>query len=409
MHHVTQTCSPCNQSTAEVTSLTSTSPKRSTPFTTSVLHSFKATLSDNFPNETLHVLGGALGMSHTEIILLMSVFDAMSKISYPENVNNKNLTIDDCLSPVSCARKAFLRILTRFHTTAISDIDKEYTPVLHPRKGTLEGTPSSILQANFIWHKGVFERKFWLNDFLLQVVAPMIPKSSICLEWGTEFMNTLLPNCRQEIFEYADPPLPKWYNKQLDATVYYDDIHDASTVPDNHFDFIIATQVHEHLHNPFLATANMAKKLKPGGYLVATGPHVSPYHGVPDDFYRYTHHGIAHIFKTSGLVPIYQQVHGGIMMAVSILEGYDLEDMPKEFVNRMDLDPENPFPTYTHWSIIGQKPKGVGKERENSTPLLFCGIDGQDHNNDLCAEDRKERAWQKRRKARALKKGAANH
>ena len=47
----------------------------------------------------------------------------------------------------------------------------------------------------------------------------------------------------------------------------------------------------EHLHQPFVATSQIALVLKPGDALVWHTPFMHPFHGVPRDCFRYTHQG----------------------------------------------------------------------------------------------------------------------
>ena len=54
-------------------------------------------------------------------------------------------------------------------------------------------------------------------------------------------------------------------------------------VPDNSFDFVLCTEVFEHIPNPFLALKEMFRILKPSGKILLTTPfisftHFAPYH-----------------------------------------------------------------------------------------------------------------------------------
>jgi len=79
-----------------------------------------------------------------------------------------------------------------------------------------------------------------------------------------------------------------------------DVVGDIHTLPfeDERFDIILCTEVIEHLHSPHSAVAEMHRVLKCGGRLILTTRFVFPLHDVPHDFYRYTHYGLRHLFKT---------------------------------------------------------------------------------------------------------------
>lgn len=70
------------------------------------------------------------------------------------------------------------------------------------------------------------------------------------------------------------------------------------------FDTIFCSQVLEHLPNPSLALNEFYKVLKPGGNLILTVPHLSCYHDLPHDYYRFTVGGISFLLSQSGFKTI---------------------------------------------------------------------------------------------------------
>ncbi|HEU0030815.1 MAG TPA: methyltransferase domain-containing protein [Kofleriaceae bacterium] len=61
---------------------------------------------------------------------------------------------------------------------------------------------------------------------------------------------------------------------------------------DEPFDAIICSEVLEHVWAPHLAVENMFASLREGGKLILTAPFVLPIHAAPNDFFRYTRHGL---------------------------------------------------------------------------------------------------------------------
>lgn len=86
-------------------------------------------------------------------------------------------------------------------------------------------------------------------------------------------------------------------------------IADVISLPfkERKFDTILCSQVLEHLPNPSLALNEFYKALKPGGHLIVTVPHLSCYHDLPHDYYRFTAEGISFLLSQSGFQAIASQ------------------------------------------------------------------------------------------------------
>jgi len=63
------------------------------------------------------------------------------------------------------------------------------------------------------------------------------------------------------------------------------------------FDMGICMDLLEHTSNPFTVAKNIMNSLKPGAYLFVTVPFVWWLHGFPDDYWRFTPHGLSELFK----------------------------------------------------------------------------------------------------------------
>jgi ubiquinone/menaquinone biosynthesis C-methylase UbiE len=71
-----------------------------------------------------------------------------------------------------------------------------------------------------------------------------------------------------------------------------------------YFDTVIATEVLEHLRDPAAAISEIYRVLKPGGVCVASTRFIFRYHPDPQDFYRFTHDSLEHLFRKFGQVEI---------------------------------------------------------------------------------------------------------
>ncbi len=92
---------------------------------------------------------------------------------------------------------------------------------------------------------------------------------------------------------------PNRHTYDLDPNRQPDTVGDAHTLTfkDNSFEFILCTEVLEHLHTPQKAIDEMKRVLKPGGTLILTTRFVFPIHDAPYDYYRYTEFGLKHILR----------------------------------------------------------------------------------------------------------------
>ena len=73
-----------------------------------------------------------------------------------------------------------------------------------------------------------------------------------------------------------------------------------TTLPDATFDGVLCLSVLEHLEEPALAVREALRVLKPGGVAIYSVPLFFHLHEEPRDFFRYTKHGIRHLFTQAG-------------------------------------------------------------------------------------------------------------
>lgn len=95
--------------------------------------------------------------------------------------------------------------------------------------------------------------------------------------------------------------------KPLDATA------DLERLPfaDNCFDAVFCSQVLEHVMDPWQAASEMARALRPEGYLVITVPFIGYLHNEPHDYHRFTPHGARRLLEEAGLEAVHVSESGG--------------------------------------------------------------------------------------------------
>lgn len=79
------------------------------------------------------------------------------------------------------------------------------------------------------------------------------------------------------------------------------DAHTLSSQIDGLFDAVIAISVWEHLSRPWIAAAEIAKVLKPGGVVFICTHQSFPLHGYPNDYFRFSTEALSVIFNDAGL------------------------------------------------------------------------------------------------------------
>ena len=77
------------------------------------------------------------------------------------------------------------------------------------------------------------------------------------------------------------------------------------------FDTIIMSSVLEHIPEPALLWAEIARILKPGGRILMDTPFYYPLHEIPYDYYRYSNYALRRFAESHGLEVLQLQAIGG--------------------------------------------------------------------------------------------------
>jgi SAM-dependent methyltransferase len=90
-------------------------------------------------------------------------------------------------------------------------------------------------------------------------------------------------------------------------------ICDATDIkePNESFDTILCTQTIEHVADHQMVVNEAYRLLKPGGYLILSGPMYWPLHEEPYDFFRFTRYGFRYILGKAGFKIIEEKANGG--------------------------------------------------------------------------------------------------
>lgn len=82
-------------------------------------------------------------------------------------------------------------------------------------------------------------------------------------------------------------------------------------VPEAAFDTALCFEVLEHVEDPLRTLEAIASRLRPDGVLLLTVPHLSRLHEEPNDYFRYTVHGLRVLLKKAGFEIVRITPYGG--------------------------------------------------------------------------------------------------
>lgn len=90
-----------------------------------------------------------------------------------------------------------------------------------------------------------------------------------------------------------------------------DYIGSIDELPENSFDYILCTQVLEHLKDPQSAFKNFYRILKNNGKVFLTTHMAFEEHMIPNDYFRFTKYGLKYLAESSGLCVKKIEAQGG--------------------------------------------------------------------------------------------------
>jgi SAM-dependent methyltransferase len=95
---------------------------------------------------------------------------------------------------------------------------------------------------------------------------------------------------------------PRVKNLEIEAGEGIDIVGSVENIPcpDGHFDFVLTQEVLEHVPSPDRAMKEIHRVLKTDGRVYIQLPFVIGYHPCPNDYWRFTHEGMAQLAGANG-------------------------------------------------------------------------------------------------------------
>lgn len=194
-----------------------------------------------------------------------------------------------------------LRLLARTGHMPLGTGDRTYS-------GTENWSRRGSQKADTFGNTVVLER-FWLVKYMREVVW-YLAKGPRCLEWGNpekpgqELMYSgLVPACTIKYDMQFDHIYWRGAGKHINGNVVHSDIlslPDVLATQGLQMDVIFATQVFEHLSDPFPAAQALYRATAPNGVVIVTAPQQAQFHQVPHDYFRYTKEGLKFMLVKAG-------------------------------------------------------------------------------------------------------------
>jgi len=144
-------------------------------------------------------------------------------------------------------------------------------------------------------------------DFLtaaLRAEADVSETSAISAHGYDPYALELIAACRDGlVLDCGAGKRPVYYPNVVNFEIVDYDTTDVLGVgerlpfKDNAFDAVLSLSVLEHVRDPFVCAAEIARVLKPGGKLICCVPFLQPLHGYPHHYYNMTGEGLRALFE----------------------------------------------------------------------------------------------------------------
>lgn len=110
--------------------------------------------------------------------------------------------------------------------------------------------------------------------------------------------------------EFTGMDIEAGENVDLVADICADYSELKAKLGEGRWGFVICSHVLEHTKKPWVAAENIKRLIKPGGHGFIAVPWVQAYHGYPNDYWRFSFHGLMELFSGVEVLDMYYSASG---------------------------------------------------------------------------------------------------
>lgn len=235
---------------------------------------------------------------------------------------------------------------------------------------TSKYTDNFLVVPNVHWNNIYFHRKLVLESVLS--MQPLVTGDLLDVGCGTQPYRSIF----NQINSYAGVDIPSSCHQLPPDTVNYN----GEYIPfsPNSFDWVMATEVFEHVRRPELLLASIYEVLRPGGGFFLSVPFLASVHEPPYDFRRWTNYGLIDELERAGFEKIEVTPLGNWHTAAASFMGLYLAHckMPwwtrywlprlvwalKNLIAKLDAVIETPDNMCVGWFAVAYKPLNIQGE-----------------------------------------------
>jgi len=172
------------------------------------------------------------------------------------------------------------------------------------------------------------------------------------IECWESHLSIVQPN---SVLEISPGSWSSWKRFNNYTAVSFPDFNICSDALSEQFDVVIADQVLEHVEFPSEAISNMRLMTRPGGWVMIATPFLFRVHGRPNDYCRWTSHGLRTLLVAAGFAEdqIWVDSWGNAICARAHTRG---QVKAYGFWRPMHNDPEYPMMV---WAFARNSPAGT--------------------------------------------------
>lgn len=149
-----------------------------------------------------------------------------------------------------------------------------------------------VIVPNTHWNSLYFHRKLLLEAVLS--MKPLVKGDLLDVGCGTQPYRSLF----EHLTSYTGIDVATSAHSLRPDTVVYDG--ESIPFPANSFDWVMATEVLEHVRRPDLLLSSVYTVLRPGGGFFLSVPFWAGVHEPPYDFHRWTNYGLVDELERTG-------------------------------------------------------------------------------------------------------------